>query len=76
MDSIPAVLGISKDPFIVYSSNIFAIMGMRYHLCMYVCMYCFYVYIYLLAFVYVCKAVPCMFAYMYAQLLCIDVCMY
>jgi len=29
VDSIPAVLGISKDYFIVYSSNIFAIMGLR-----------------------------------------------
>ncbi len=29
MDSIPAVLGISSDPFIVYTSNIFAIMGLR-----------------------------------------------
>lgn len=29
IDSIPAVLSISKDPFIVYSSNIFAIMGLR-----------------------------------------------
>ena len=29
VDSIPAVLAISKDPFIVYSSNIFAILGLR-----------------------------------------------
>ena len=29
VDSIPAVLGVSTDPFIVYSSNIFAIMGLR-----------------------------------------------
>ena len=29
IDSIPAVLSISKDPFIVYSSNIFAILGLR-----------------------------------------------
>lgn len=29
IDSIPAVIGISKDPFVVYSSNIFAIMGLR-----------------------------------------------
>ena len=28
-DSVPAVLGITKDPFIVYSSNIFAILGLR-----------------------------------------------
>jgi tellurite resistance protein TerC len=26
---VPAVLGISQDPFIVYSSNIFAILGLR-----------------------------------------------
>ena len=29
VDSIPAVLGISTDPFVVYSSNVFAIMGLR-----------------------------------------------
>ena len=29
IDSIPAVIGISKDPLIVYFSNIFAIMGLR-----------------------------------------------
>ncbi len=29
VDSIPAVLAVSKDPFIVYSSNIFAILGLR-----------------------------------------------
>jgi tellurite resistance protein TerC len=29
MDSIPAILAITKDPFIVYSSNIFAILGLR-----------------------------------------------
>jgi len=29
VDSIPAVLGVSKDPFIVYTSNIFAILGLR-----------------------------------------------
>jgi len=28
-DSVPAVLAISKDPFIVYTSNIFAILGLR-----------------------------------------------
>ncbi len=28
-DSIPAVLAISKDPFIVYTSNVFAILGLR-----------------------------------------------
>lgn len=29
MDSIPAVLSVSKDVFIVYTSNIFAILGLR-----------------------------------------------
>lgn len=29
MDSIPAVIGISHDSFIIYSSNIFAILGLR-----------------------------------------------
>jgi tellurite resistance protein TerC len=29
VDSIPACLAISRDPFIVYSSNIFAILGLR-----------------------------------------------
>jgi tellurite resistance protein TerC len=29
MDSIPAVLAISKDPFIIFSSNVFAILGLR-----------------------------------------------
>jgi tellurite resistance protein TerC len=29
LDSIPAVLAISKDPFIIFTSNIFAILGLR-----------------------------------------------
>jgi tellurite resistance protein TerC len=29
VDSIPAVLAVSRDPFIVYTSNVFAIMGLR-----------------------------------------------
>lgn len=29
IDSIPAVLSISNDPFIVYTSNVFAILGLR-----------------------------------------------
>lgn len=29
LDSIPAVMGVSKDPFIILTSNIFAIMGLR-----------------------------------------------
>lgn len=28
-DSIPAILSITKDPFIVYTSNVFAILGLR-----------------------------------------------
>lgn len=28
-DSIPAIFGVTKDPFIVYTSNIFAILGLR-----------------------------------------------
>lgn len=29
LDSVPAILGITTDPFIVYTSNIFAILGLR-----------------------------------------------
>jgi tellurite resistance protein TerC len=29
VDSIPAIFGITRDPFIVYTSNIFAILGLR-----------------------------------------------
>jgi tellurite resistance protein TerC len=29
VDSVPAVLAITRDPFIVYSSNVFAILGLR-----------------------------------------------
>ncbi len=29
VDSIPAVIGISRDPFIIFSSNVFAILGLR-----------------------------------------------
>jgi len=29
LDSIPAVLGVTQDPFIVFTSNIFAILGLR-----------------------------------------------
>ena len=28
-DSIPAIFGITRDPFIVYSSNVFAVLGLR-----------------------------------------------
>jgi tellurite resistance protein TerC len=29
VDSIPAIFGITRDPFIVFTSNIFAVMGLR-----------------------------------------------
>lgn len=29
LDSIPAILGITRDPFLVFTSNIFAILGLR-----------------------------------------------
>jgi len=29
IDSIPAIFAITNDPFIVYSSNVFAILGLR-----------------------------------------------
>ena len=29
VDSVPAIFGITKEPFIVFTSNIFAIMGLR-----------------------------------------------
>jgi tellurite resistance protein TerC len=29
IDSIPAIFGITRDPFIVFTSNIFAVMGLR-----------------------------------------------
>jgi tellurite resistance protein TerC len=29
LDSIPAVMGISRDPLVIYTSNIFAVLGLR-----------------------------------------------
>jgi tellurite resistance protein TerC len=29
VDSIPAVFGVTRDPFVVYTSNVFAILGLR-----------------------------------------------
>jgi tellurite resistance protein TerC len=29
LDSIPAIFGVTQDPFIIYTSNVFAIMGLR-----------------------------------------------
>ena len=30
IDSIPAIFGITRDPFIVYTSNVYAILGLRF----------------------------------------------
>src|SRR5690606_6597506 len=29
LDSVPAVFGVTRDPYIVYTSNVFAILGLR-----------------------------------------------
>jgi tellurite resistance protein TerC len=29
LDSIPAIFGVTQDPFIIYTSNVFAILGLR-----------------------------------------------
>jgi tellurite resistance protein TerC len=29
LDSIPAIFGVTRDPFVVYSSNVFAVLGLR-----------------------------------------------
>jgi len=29
LDSIPAIFGVTRDPFVIYSSNVFAILGLR-----------------------------------------------
>jgi tellurite resistance protein TerC len=29
LDSIPAIFGVTRDPFIIYTSNVFAILGLR-----------------------------------------------
>src|SRR5262249_53198402 len=29
LDSIPAIFGVTQDPFLIYSSNVFAILGLR-----------------------------------------------
>ena len=29
IDSVPAIIAVSRDPFVVYTSNIFAILGLR-----------------------------------------------
>ena len=30
LDSIPAIFGVTKDPFLVYTSNVFAILGLAF----------------------------------------------
>ena len=29
MDSVPAVFGVTREPFVVYTSNVFAVLGLR-----------------------------------------------
>ena len=29
LDSIPAIFGVTRDPFVIYSSNAFAVLGLR-----------------------------------------------
>nr|WP_272950195.1 hypothetical protein [Sinorhizobium meliloti] len=29
VDSVPAIFAVTRDPFIVYTSNVFAILGLR-----------------------------------------------
>jgi tellurite resistance protein TerC len=29
LDSIPAIFGVTRDPFVIYTSNVFAILGLR-----------------------------------------------
>ena len=65
VDSIPAVLAVTRDPFIVYSSNVFAIMGLR-------SLY------YLLAgflelFVHLKFGVSCILAYVGVKMLLVDI---
>ena len=65
VDSIPAVLAVTRDPFIVYTSNVFAIMGLR-------SLY------YLLAgflelFVHLKFGVSCILAYVGVKMLLVDI---
>lgn len=41
VDSIPAIFGITDDPFIIFTSNIFAILGLRslFQVCNFVCVF-------------------------------------
>jgi len=65
VDSIPAVLAVTHDPFIVYSSNVFAIMGLRslYYLLAHV----------MEMFVYLKLGVSCILAFVGAKMLLVDV---
>lgn len=64
VDSIPAVLAVTHDPFIVYSSNVFAIMGLRslYYLLAHV----------MEMFVYLKLGVSCILAFVGAKMLLVD----
>ena len=64
VDSIPAVLAVTRDPFIVYSSNVFAIMGLRslYYLLSHV----------IEMFVYLKLGVSCILAFVGAKMLLAD----
>ena len=65
VDSIPAVLAVTHDPFIVYSSNVFAIMGLRslYYLLAHV----------MEMFVYLKLGVSCILAFVGAKMLLVDI---
>jgi tellurite resistance protein TerC len=65
VDSIPAVLAVTRDPFIVYSSNVFAIMGLRslYYLLAHV----------IDMFVYLKLGVSCILAFVGLKMLLVDV---
>jgi tellurite resistance protein TerC len=64
VDSIPAVLAVTHDPFIVYSSNVFAIMGLRslYYLLAHV----------MEMFVYLKLGVSCILVFVGAKMLLVD----
>lgn len=64
VDSIPAVLAVTHDPFIVYSSNVFAIMGLRslYYLLAHV----------MEMFVHLKLGVSCILAFVGAKMLLVD----
>jgi tellurite resistance protein TerC len=65
VDSIPAVLAVTRDPFIVYSSNVFAIMGLRslYYLLAHV----------MDMFAYLKLGVSCILAFVGAKMILVDV---